>query len=333
MSDRGAFLRRAGAGAAGVSLAQLLGPAAAFASGGGDFPDHPRWHFVLVSHETLDPLFVATQFGAQDAAALVRCSVQWTGSPRGSVDETVRAFRSAVSGKAGGIAVSMPETSAFAPALEDARRAGIPVVAFNVGAANGRVPYTGADPTAAGRRAAKEIARTVRSGTVLLFAPVDPSSSQEARLRGAQGGLGRSAPLIRVSGDLRTQERAVEAAFKQHPGARGAIALDRGGTVALGNVLKRLGRTLPAGGFDLLPNDLALVDGGQIAFVVDQQPYVQGFAPVLQLFLARISEGTVAPWNTETSIVLRKDDVERLVATKSRFEGSTSRHEYPLRRA
>jgi hypothetical protein len=54
---------------------------------------------------------------------------------------------------------------------------------------------------------------------------------------------------------------------------------------------------------------------------------------VLQLFLARISEGTVAPWNTETSIVLRKADVERLVATKSRFEGSTSRHEYPLRRA
>jgi simple sugar transport system substrate-binding protein len=103
--------------------------------------------------------------------------------------------------------------------------------------------------------------------------------------------------------------------------------------VALGNVLKRLGRTLPAGGFDLLPNDLALVDGGQIAFVVDQQPYVQGFAPVLQLFLARISEGTVAPWNTETSIVLRKAEVERLVATKSRFEGSTSRHEYPLRRA
>jgi simple sugar transport system substrate-binding protein len=333
MSDRATFLRRAGAGAAGVSLAQLLGPAAAFASGGGDFPDHPRWRFVLVSHETLDPLFVATQFGAQDAAALVRCSVQWTGSPKGSVDETVGAFRSAVSGKAGGIAVSMPETSAFAPVLEDARRAGVPVVAFNVGAANGRVPYTGPDPTSAGRRAAKELVRTVRSGTVLLFTPVDPSSAQEARLRGAQGGLGRSAPLIRLSGDLRTQEHAVEAAFKQHPGARGAIALDRAGTVALGNVLKRLGRTLPAGGFDLLPNDLALVDGGQIAFVVDQQPYVQGFAPVLQLFLARISEGTVAPWNTETSIVLRKADVERLVATKSRFEGSTSRHEYPLRRA
>ena len=333
MIDRRHLLRRAGAGAAGLSLAQLLGPAAAFASGGGDFPDHPRWRFVFVSHETLDPLFVATQFGAQDAAALVRCSVQWTGSPRGSVEETVRSLRAAISGKADGIAVSLPDPRAFWPALDAARQAGIPVVAFNVGAANGRIPYTGSDPAASGRRAGRELARSVPSGTVVLFAPTEPSPSQVTRLRGVQSGLGRSAPIVRLGGDLRNQERQVDAAFRDHAGARGAIALDRAGTVALGTVLKRSGRSLPAGGFDLLPNDLALVSGGPLAFVVDQQPYVQGFSPVLQLFLARISERTVAPWDTETSVLLRKADIQALVATKSRYEGSTSRHEYPLRRA
>src|SRR4026209_136267 len=90
--SRAALLPRAGAGAAGFSLAQLLGPAGAFAGdGGGDFPAHPRCRFVFVSHNTLDPLFVATQFGAQDAAALVRCTTQWSGSPHGSVKETVKA--------------------------------------------------------------------------------------------------------------------------------------------------------------------------------------------------------------------------------------------------
>jgi hypothetical protein len=54
--------------------------------------------------------------------------------------------------------------------------------------------------------------------------------------------------------------------------------------------------------------------------------------PVLQLFLARISEGTVIPWDTETSVLLRKADVKPLLDTKSRFEGSSSRHQYPLRR-
>src|SRR5581483_12466641 len=92
MTDRAGFLRQTGAGAAGLSLAQLLGPEWARADGGGgDFPRHPRWRFVFCSHDTLDPLFVATQFGAQDAAALVGCSVQWTGSPKGSAEETARA--------------------------------------------------------------------------------------------------------------------------------------------------------------------------------------------------------------------------------------------------
>jgi len=53
----------------------------------------------------------------------------------------------------------------------------------------------------------------------------------------------------------------------------------------------------------------------------------------MELFLARISEGTVTPSGGETSILLRKADVQPFVATKSRFEGSSSRHEYPLRRA
>jgi simple sugar transport system substrate-binding protein len=105
------------------------------------------------------------------------------------------------------------------------------------------------------------------------------------------------------------------------------------GTLALGNVLGRGRRRVHSGGFDLLPNDLELVAGGQLDFVVDQQPYVQGFTPVLQLFLARISEGTVKPWDTETSVLLRKADVKALLETRSRFEGSSSRHEFPLRRA
>jgi simple sugar transport system substrate-binding protein len=337
MSNRAEFIRRAGVGAAGVSLARLLGPAAALASGGGDFADHPRWRFVFVSHDTLDPLFVATQFGAQDAAALVHCSVQWTGSPRRSADETIKALRSAVSGKADGIAVSIVDARAFAPAMDAARRARIPLVGFNVGSGNGRAPFTGEDPFSSGNRAGWELGRLVRSGKVLLLVPVETPRWHGARLSGIKTGLGHaggvSSILVRLSGDPEKQESQVESALKANPGARGAIALDRTGTVALGTVLEASGRRLHAGGFDLLPNDLALVADGRLDFAVDQQPYVQGFAPVVQLFLARISEGTVMPWDTETSVLLRRADVKRFVDTKSRFEGSSSRHEYPLRRA
>ena len=141
---------------------------------------------------------------------------------------------------------------------------------------------------------------------------------------------------MRLSGDVHSQQSAVEKAYQGQRGLRGLFAVDGTGTLAVGRAIKRLGlraKGVHAGGYDLLPGDLSLVADGTLDFVVDQQPYIQGFAPVLQLFLARISQGTVIPWDTETTVLLRKADVKAFLATKSRFEGSSSRHEYPLRRA
>jgi simple sugar transport system substrate-binding protein len=345
MSDRAGFLRRAGIGAAGVSLGQLLGPPAALGGdGGGDFAGHPRWRFVFVSHDTLDPLFVATQFGAQDAASLVECSVQWTGSPRGSVKETVRALHGAISRKADGIAVAILDQGAFRAELAAAAAARIPVVAFNLEPGSGRLPYVGENPYASGARVGAEIARLVPRGRVVVFAPgySDADPRAERRLKGLRAGLAppvgqRQATVVRLPpGPERDQQKAVESAVAKFPTARGLFAVDGAGTLAVGSAIKRLelrAKGLRGGGYDLLPGDLGLVTEGYLDFVVDQQPYVQGFTPVLQLFLARISEGTVVPWDTETSVLLRRADVERFVATKSRFEGSSSRHDFPLRRA
>jgi simple sugar transport system substrate-binding protein len=344
MTDRADLLRRAGAGAAGFSLAQLLGPAAALAGdGGGDYPAHPRWRFVFVSHNTLDPLFVATQFGAQDAAALVRCTMQWTGSPRGNVQDTVEALRSAISHKADGIAVSVLDERALAPALEAAAKARIPLVAFNVdsGSSGRRYAYVGENPRASGVNVGVEIARLAPTGTVIVFAPQQAKTWTERRLQGILTGLAaaRRAPaamVVRLSGDVNKQQGAVEKAYARQRGIRGLFAVDGIGTVACGRAISHLelrAKGVRGGGYDLLPDDLELVADGTLDFVVDQQPYVQGFAPVLQLFLARISQGVVIPWDTETSVLLRRADVRAFLATKSRFEGSSSRQAYPLRRA
>jgi simple sugar transport system substrate-binding protein len=343
VTDRKGFLHRAGAGAAGLSLGHLLGPAGALAAdGGGNFPEHPRWRFVFVSHNTLDPLFVATQFGAQDAAALVKCSVSWTGSPRGSVKETVAALRAAIAGKADGIAMSVVDGAAFAAQADAARRARIPLVAFNVDTLSGgrRLAYIGEDPRVSGARVGAEIARLLPRSTVLLLAPEATHPWTEKRLEGVIAGLARApkapaATVARLDGDLRRQADAIEAMLAGRPRVRGLVAVDGAGTTAAGTVIKRRGlraKGFHGGGYDLLPGDLRLVADGYLDFVVDQQPYVQGFAPVVQLFLAKISQGTVVPWDTETSVLLRGADVKAFLETKSRFEGSSSRHSYPLRR-
>ena len=84
------------------------------------------------------------------------------------------------------------------------------------------------------------------------------------------------------------------------------------------------------GGYDLLPATLQAIHDRHLDFTIDQQPYLQGFLPVLQLFLDRYSSGLVAPADTNTGLnFVTRANVARYLTTKSRFEGSSSRETLP----
>ncbi len=343
MIDRGRLLRRAGLGAAAAaSLGPLAGLAQA-ADRNGNFPPHPRWRFVFVDHATTSPLSIATQFGAQDACSLVGCAFRWTGSPRDDVGETVKAFRAAVSAKADGIAVTIVDERAFDPWMAAAVEAGIPLVAYGVDLRPARAPrvaYIGEDHRATGFRAGEEIGRLAGSGEIAVLAPESPPAWMRRRLEGALAGIARSSrpvvsKVVRVGTSPQEQEEGVVSYLAGSKRARGLLGVDGGTTLAAGEVMRKLGlraRGFRAGGYDLLPDDLALIDEGSLDFVFDQQPYLEGFEPVMQLFLAKVSEGLLSLPGGDTSLVVRKSNVKTFLATKSRFEGSSSRHEYPLRR-
>ena len=309
VTDRADFLRRAGTGAAGLSLAQLLGPAAALAGdGGGDFPAHPRWRFVFVSHETLDPLLVATQFGAQDAAALVKCSMQWTGltareregdgegasARRSRARPTGSPSRSSTTTPSRAEARGRPRRPASRWSRSTSTRARVPAV---------RVRRR--EPARRGHQRRRARSRgSRRAASVILFAPQKAKAWTERRLQGLFAGL--AGRVEGAGGDrgpaLRRRAQAAEARSRRptraegHP--RAASRSTASGTLACGGRSRASAcarRAVQGGGYDLLPDDLSLVADGTLDFVVDQQPYVQGFAPVMQLFLARISQGTVIP--------------------------------------
>ena len=90
-------------------------------------------------------------------------------------------------------------------------------------------------------------------------------------------------------------------------------------------------RGVRAGGYDLLPTTLRAIHDRDLDFTIDQQPYLQGFLPVLQLFLNRYSSGLVAPADTNTGLnFVTRVNVGRYLTTRSRFEGSSSREQYPV---
>jgi simple sugar transport system substrate-binding protein len=86
-----------------------------------------------------------------------------------------------------------------------------------------------------------------------------------------------------------------------------------------------------SGGYDLLPTTLRAIHDGHMDFTIDQQPYLQGFQPVIQLFLHRYSGGLVVPADTNTGLnFVTRRNVARYLTTKTRFEGSSSRDKYPI---
>src|SRR5579864_8616657 len=79
------------------------------------------------------------------------------------------------------------------------------------------------------------------------------------------------------------------------------------------------------GGFDLLPRSLEAVRDGFLDFVIDQQPYLQGFYTVMEMFIYKASGGLVGPADINTGLkFVTKDSVAPYLGTKTRYEGSAA---------
>ena len=105
------------------------------------------------------------------------------------------------------------------------------------------------------------------------------------------------------------------------------FAVDAGSTQGVAQVMERYGlheKGVRGGGYDLLPKTLELLQAGHIDFTIDQQPYLQGFYPMMQLYLYKISGGLTGPAETNTGLVfVTKEQAKQYLETESRFEGDS----------
>jgi simple sugar transport system substrate-binding protein len=339
--DRRAFLRRTAlTGIAAGSVGGLLGACGSSASSSGSggsasvFGSHPTYKFVFINHVTTNPFFTPTQYGAADASKLLGCEYQWTGSENSNVAQMVTALNTAVTSGAHGIAVALIDLHAFNAPVEAALKAGIPVVAYNADAAgNARLAYIGQDLKKAGEEMGKRIVAAVGSGEVGLFIATPGSANLQPRIEGAEQAIKASGAAITThsvaTGAAVAQEQpAIEAWYQSHKGAKGMYAVDGGSTESLAKVMQKFGlasKGIHAGGFDLTEQTQKLLKEGNIEFTIDQQPYLQGFLPVLELFLWQVSGSLTGPAEVDTGLkFLNKETVAPYVNSKSRFEGTSS---------
>jgi simple sugar transport system substrate-binding protein len=330
-----AVTRRAAlGGGAGALAAFMLSPAAqAFAASDASiFGAQKKYHFVFVNHVTTNAFFTPTINGIADACALLGCSYQWTGSATSNVPQMVTAFNTAITAGADGIACAMIDPKAFTGPTAAAAAKGIPVLSYNADEPNGRLAYIGQDLFVSGQQMGAKIKALVPSGNVALFIATPGSANIQPRIDGAISALKGSSTKYKVvaTGALQPQElTTIQAFWTGHTSYKGLFAVDGGSTASVFQTIQKYklrAKGVKGGGYDLEPITESLLAAGQGDFTIDQQPYLQGFLPTLEMFLYKASKGLSGIADVDTGLkFLTKTTVAPYNNTKSRYEGTSSK--------
>ena len=119
----------------------------------------------------------------------------------------------------------------------------------------------------------------------------------------------------------------IRAYYLGHRNIKGMFGTSGGDTENVGSVMQEydlVKKGVHGGGFDLLPKSLRAVKGGYLDFVIDQQPYLQGFYTVMEMFAFKVSGGLSGPADINTGLkFVTKEGVTPYLTTKTRYEGSS----------
>jgi simple sugar transport system substrate-binding protein len=156
----------------------------------------------------------------------------------------------------------------------------------------------------------------------------------QPRIDGASDAIKQSGKSLKftpvgTNADVPKGLSIIDAYAQGHSNLAGMLAVDAGSTSSVGQVVEKYKMRdkglKVAGGFDLVPETLNAINGGSLDFTIDQQPYLQGFLPVLYLYLYKLSGGLIFPSETNTGLLfVTKDTVKPYLETKTRFEGSST---------
>ena len=301
-----------------VALAAILGLAAMAASleapkilaaspETADKSSLPKYKFTVITHSTAVRFFVPVRKGAEDAGQLFGAEVTYTGPPDFNIQKQIDFIRSAIAQNVDGIATTMPDPTAFNDVVKEAMDRGIPVIAVNADApASGRLAYVGQNSYEAGVSMGEEIFKVLRSGHVLLCVRAAGMANMEARIKGVEETLDRRGQYsyrVVVTGTDRVQAVSlITSALHEDPSIKGMFGIEEVAGSAIAQIIQRdhLRGKVAAGSFDLVTDILDAIENGELQFTVAQQPYVQGFQSVINLYLLKRYNLTPSDINTGT---------------------------------
>jgi simple sugar transport system substrate-binding protein len=271
---------------------------------------------AMVTHgQAGDPFWALVQAGAKQAAADFNVTLKYSSPKTTNPQEQAQLITQAAAGHPQAMAVTIPDSAVINPVVRQVTSTGLPVLVFNVGfddyKAVGALTFVGQPETIAGAEAGRQMAAAgVRKALCVIQEA--HNAALEDRCAGFTRALattGGSVTTLHVNGnDPGGAQTAIEQALKKAPEIDGVLAT---GIIAFQvssgalDALNELGKT-KLGGFDVSNAGLTAVQSGQALFLIDQQPFLEGYDAVqIAAFQVRFGQHPFSPIFTGPSLITK----------------------------
>ena len=263
----------------------------ACSSGGGrtDAPDAAGGQeltIAVVTHgPTGDTFFDILRKGAEAAGAKDNMKILWSSDADASKQSQL--IQQAIDQGVDGIAVSLPRPEALKDVLAKATAAGIPWTGFNAGGdvalQMGAIGFFGQNEKAAGEAVGTELAAAGVEHP-LCVEQEQGNVSLDARCAGITAKI-PGTEVIYVNGtDMSSVTSTIKAKLQASPDIDAVTATSMF-AVPLAQVVKEVGSDAIVAAFDLSGDLADAIKSGDVAFTVDQLPYLQTYEAVDALWL------------------------------------------------
>jgi simple sugar transport system substrate-binding protein len=259
--------------------------------------------FYFISHGCpTDPFWPPVWNGAADAGKQLGVRVDIlhiTSAECGSTAAEVNLLQTAIAAHPAGIATTVTDPTAFSSALKTASKDGIPVVVINSApTANGQpsatnpfLAYIGQQNYSAGQGLAQEAVKEFglsRGSSVVVIDHEPTNISLTQRLEGVRaafGAVGIKPTVVNTSDNISQGASVVSAYLTTHKKLAAVLTLGTTGTDEVVQGMDTAGVHVKIGAMDLDSTTLSYIERGIVSYTVDQQPYLQGYFAIVELFL------------------------------------------------
>ncbi|MFD9502234.1 sugar ABC transporter substrate-binding protein [Streptomyces sp. NPDC060035] len=255
----------------------------------------PEMRIAMVTHSGEgDTFWDIVRKGAEQAAAKDNVDLLYSANKEGK--EQAQLVQAAIDQKVDGIVVTLAKPEAVRDVVAKAVKAGIPVVTINSGAQHSRgvgaLTHIGQDEAVAGEAVGEELNGRGRK-KVLCIIHEQGNVSLEERCAGVKKTFDGTVENLGVEGtNMPAATSSIEAKLQADKGIDTIVTLGAPFAAASVKAKAGSGSTAEIDTFDLNAEVVKRLKAQEIGFAVDQQPYLQGYLAVDELWLNR-SNGNV----------------------------------------